>query len=225
MVLLLGAPVPEHADLLGELRLARHDHATFAVRAEVLAGIEAEAAHVAEASCTLALVLGTMCLRGILDHDQSMASGDCQDRVHLRHEAVQMDRHDRTCPGRDGSLDPGRINVQAVRVDVDEDRACTGVLYCGDRSNEGEWSRDYLVTRADARRENGKVQGTRAGVDADPEFRTRVGGELLLEARDIGPKNVLAILEHVADGGINFVLDAQILRLKVKKRDHDAFLR
>ncbi len=70
------------------------DHAALAVGTEVLAGIEAEAAHVAEAADATALVLGAVRLAGILDHDQAVAARDLEDRIHVGRLAVQVHRDD-----------------------------------------------------------------------------------------------------------------------------------
>ena len=77
MVLLLRAPVAQHPDALRAYSgLSVVDHAAFAVGAEVLAGVEAEARHVAEAADAAALVFGAVRLRRVLDDDQAVSPRD-----------------------------------------------------------------------------------------------------------------------------------------------------
>jgi hypothetical protein len=46
--------------MVGHIRVGGDDHATFAVGAQVLAGVEAEASQISEAADTPALVLGAV---------------------------------------------------------------------------------------------------------------------------------------------------------------------
>ena len=61
------AVVAEQLDALGQIRAVRRDRAAVAISAEVLAGIEAERADVADAADALALVFGAVGLTRIFD--------------------------------------------------------------------------------------------------------------------------------------------------------------
>src|SRR5690606_30290759 len=60
LVLPFGAPVAQHPDPSRVLEIVRGDHSALAAGAEVLARIEAEAAHVADAADASPLVLGAV---------------------------------------------------------------------------------------------------------------------------------------------------------------------
>src|SRR3569623_3051927 len=75
-------PVAQHAHLFHLLVIVGDDHAAFAVSAEVLAGIEAEAAGDADAAGALPLVFGTVRLARILYHRNAVRVANLHDRVH-----------------------------------------------------------------------------------------------------------------------------------------------
>ena len=116
------AVVPEHADLRGQFRVIGGDRAGLAEGAEVLAGIEAEAAGHTEGAGFAALVEGAVRLAGILDHRQAVPPGDLQDRVHVGRLPEKMDREDGLGPRRDGLLDQVGVHGVGLLVDIDEDR-------------------------------------------------------------------------------------------------------
>ena len=77
VVALFLAPVAQHADRSWHvLVVVGDDDAALAVGAEVLAGIEAEAAGHADAAGAAALVLGAVRLAGVLDDGNAVAVGD-----------------------------------------------------------------------------------------------------------------------------------------------------
>ena len=51
---------------------------------------------------------------------EAVAVGDGLDGLHVRRQAVHVDRHDGRCPVGDPLLDPIRIDVERARVDVAE---------------------------------------------------------------------------------------------------------
>ena len=116
-VLLALAPVPQPACRLGQLRTVGDDRTALAAGAQVLAGVEAEAAEIADRADAAALVLGAMRLGRVLDHHQTVGVGEHDQLVHRRRRAVQMDRHDRSGPRRSrrGRPAPGRGCASAGR--------------------------------------------------------------------------------------------------------------
>jgi len=99
-----------------------------------------------------------------------------------------MHRQDRTSPRRNGRFDPLRIDVVGPRIDVHEDRLGP---HHADRlggGHEGEGRGDHLVARADIQSAERQVQGVRPVGHADGEPATAIGGDLLLQGLDVGPR-------------------------------------
>ena len=208
VILPLLAPVAQHADPLGEVLVVGDHHAALAAGPEVLPGIEAEAAHVADGAHAPALVLRAVGLGSIFDDDEVMAAGDVQDGVEIRGLAMQVHRQDRLGAVGDRRLDLGDVHVEGVGVNVDEHRAGAGVVDRRHGRDEGAGDRDDLVPRTDPGRQEGQVQGAGAGVDADAEAPTAVGGKLLLERGDLLAQNELGGRQGLLDGGEEVLLDA-----------------
>ena len=74
-----------------------------------------------------------------------------------------------------------RIEVEGLRVDVDEDRHGADHHHGARGGHEGERRRDHLVARAHAHRPQRQQQRVGAGVDADPVAGAAEGGQLRLE--------------------------------------------
>ena len=179
-------PVAQHTELLGERVVVRGHRAALTARTEVLARVEAEAGERTEAADPASLVLGAVRLRGVLDHHQTVALGDLEDRVHLRRLAVEVHRHDGSGALGDRRLDGLRVHVVGGRVDVDEDGASAAVVDHRGRGHKGERHRDHLVTGLDSRCQERQVQGRRPrarrhGMTGRAELR-----EGLLEGGDLG---------------------------------------
>src|SRR6185503_6036241 len=115
----LSAPVAQYAQLACIVSVAGGHRATLAIRAQVLAWVKAEAAHVANAADAPPLVLGAMRLRGILDQYQVVPPRDRQNRVHIGRAAIQVHRQDRLGTRRDRGLDLGWVDCERLGVDVD----------------------------------------------------------------------------------------------------------
>ena len=92
MILAVLSPVAQHANGIRKLGVARGHCAAFAVCSEILAGIKTEAGHIADAADEAAFVFCAVSLRGVFDHDESMAPCDFHDWVHVGGLAVEMHR-------------------------------------------------------------------------------------------------------------------------------------
>ncbi len=223
MVLPLRTPVAQHADRPRVLGIVGDDHPALAVRAKVLSGIEAEAAHVSQAPGPTPFVLGTVRLTGIFDHHQAVPPGDLQDGVHVSRLAVEVHRDDRFGPLGDRGFDRVRVDVEGARIDVDEHRPRPGVADRRHRRDEGERNRDDLVARTDVRGKQREVKGARAGVHADTVLRLTIGRELRFERGNLGAQGELAALQYALDRRVYLILDRRVLGLQIDKRNHAAF--
>ena len=92
LIFSLLAPVTQHAYSVGIVGVVSCDHAALSVRPEILARIEAKATQIADSPNSTTLVLRAMSLRRIFDHNQTMAPGDFQNRIHISGLAIEMHR-------------------------------------------------------------------------------------------------------------------------------------
>ena len=79
-------------DLRGEALVARYDHSAVAGGCEILARVEAEAAHPPDRSDASPADLGSVRLRRVFDDVERMALGQPQGFLHGRGEAVEEHR-------------------------------------------------------------------------------------------------------------------------------------
>ena len=115
--------VPVEAEPVGQGVVVRRGEAALAGH-QVLGGVQAEHRR-PELACAPAVVRRAVRLGGVLDDRDPVALRDLHQRIHVRHQAVQVDRHDRLGAGRDRRLDsgrdrgrsrrPGRPRIRAVR--------------------------------------------------------------------------------------------------------------
>src|SRR5262245_57386105 len=105
-----------------ELVVVGEDHAAFAAAGHRLVSDEAEGPDVADGRVPAAPVGRADALAGVHDDLETVAPGDGLDPAHVAGETVVVHGHDGARPRRDGPLDPRRVEVQRVAVDVDEDR-------------------------------------------------------------------------------------------------------
>ena len=99
-------------------------------------------------------------MRRVLDHGQAADAGQRGDDIELHRMAGVVDGKDRPGPGRDRRRNPLGIDVQGIRLDVDQDGPGSDVLDHVDRGAKRHRGRDDLVARADPeRRERGVEPG------------------------------------------------------------------
>src|SRR6185437_7911568 len=130
-----------------------------------------------------------------------MAAGDFQDRIDVARVAVEMHRHDRSGPGRDGALDELRVEVEGGVIDIHVNgfRADVGDGPAG--GDKGKRRGDDFIAGADAEQEHGDVQGGGAAVEADAMFRTEVFGEVFFKLSHVGSEAEGAIVDGAGNGG------------------------
>ena len=95
-----------------------------------------------------------MRLAGVLDHDEIVPTRDLENRVHVRHEPVQVHRDDRARPRRNGFLEAAGSMLKVSRVDVDEHGLGAGIFDGGDGRDERERDGDDFVAGADSAASN-----------------------------------------------------------------------
>ena len=133
----------------------REHQSTLAVSTKILTGIETEDAEIGQVADPPVSVLGAMRLGRVLDHDQPVATGDFQDRIHVGGMPVEVHRQDGAGAPGDGLFDPRRIKRVGVRRDIDKHRRCTGIADGGHAGDKRVRRGDDFVTRADSGGEHG----------------------------------------------------------------------
>ena len=221
--MLVAAPlrvVAQGADALGEDRVVGGHRAAFAGRAEVLAGVEPEAAEASHRAGAAAAVVGAVRLRRVFDDRDAVAVGDREDGVHRRRLAVEMDRQDRLGARRDRRLESSRVEGAPPQVDVDEDRPRADVADRPGGGDEGHRHRDHLVAGTDVEGVEGEVERARAAVDGDRVRAAAVRREVAFEALDPGAEDEGRVVEHA--GELVQQLGAQALDLGLEVDEGDA---
>ena len=207
MVLLLGAPVTQHANGSCERRVIGDDHAGLAVGAEVLARVETEAGHVAHTADAPALVLCSVGLATVLDHHQTVLLGDLENRVHVGRLAIQVYWDDRLRLVGDRRLQCRHVQRERLRIDVDEDRRGAGVVDGRRGRDERERHGDDFIAPADTGRKQGEVQRARSRIHADALLRLTVVRELVLEGDHFAAQRELAAVQDTLDCGVHLAFD------------------
>ena len=195
-------------------------HPGFAISAQVLARIETETSHVAHAPGASSFVFGAVGLGCIFDHDEAPPLGDRQNRVHVSHLPIEVDGNDGFGALRDRGLDLRHIHRERTLIDIDEHCRGSCVLDRRDRRHESKGHGDYFVARTDSGCEQRKVQCAGAAVHSDALLGLTICSELRLERAYFRSQGELTAVKHALDGGVDFVLDADVLRLQIYKRDH-----
>jgi hypothetical protein len=117
----------------------------------------------------------------ILDDGNAVRAGRGLERLQVDGVAGKVHRDDGLGARRNGRFDLLRIDVQRVRLDVDEHGSSTDMLDHVDRCGERERRADHLVTRTDAERRERGVQGGGAGVQRERGGRAEECREIRLE--------------------------------------------
>ena len=199
MIPLAHALVAVEPDPVGQTVIVR-GHETALPGGHVLRAVQAER-RVPPGARLPAAERGAVGLAGVLDDGQTVAVRDGRDRVHVGHQAEQVDRHDRSGPWGDRGLDPGGIDKVGVWLDVDEDRGRARVQDGADRRVERVADRDDLVARAETQAGEDAHLGDRPVRDRDRVLHTTVLGPALLQIRDALAHDDHAAGEDLGDRG------------------------
>jgi len=202
-----------------------HDSPGIAVRAEVLAGIKAEARGVSEGAHALSAPRRAVCLGGILDHFQIVPASDLENGIHVAGLAVEMHGNDGARVRGNSGFDLFRIDDERVFLDIEEDGLGAGRGNRFRGRNERMGGRDHFVPDADAERLQCQAQRV-SSVPAAGAVQVRRGArcvlplpavlrKLDLEVPDILAANERAPRDDALDRGVDVVSDAQILSIEV----------
>src|SRR3990172_1352750 len=189
-------------------------------RAQVLGGIEAETADVAESAGSLTLVFRSMSLSCVLDDRDLRIAGHPREVLHGSRMSVEVDGDDGLGFLGEAGGDGPRVEVHGFLVDVGEDRPRAISGYGLGGGDEAERRRDHLVARSDPEGLQGEKQGVAAIRHATGRRNPTEGGELGLEQLASLAPNEGPLSEYLLDGGVHLPLQVLILCSQVDDRDH-----
>lgn len=183
--------VAAHAVQAQDARLVDHlrragEHPALC-RGEILGRVEAERGEIAERSDLLPPVGSRYCVGGVLDQVEAALTRQVEQRAHVNRMARIVDWQNRACARRDGLRALLRVDVERVRLDIDQDRRRANMLDDVDRGAEGHRRGDDFVAGADVQRRQREVQPRRTRVQRERALRAEVGGEFLLELPRLRP--------------------------------------
>jgi hypothetical protein len=167
---------------------------------------------------TPSVVARTMGLRGILDYDQVVAPRDREQRVEVRRPAVQVHRHNRLRPRRDGSGHRRRIDRVGRGLHVDEYRRRAHGEDRQDRRDERIGGRDDFVAGPDFESAQRELDCRQPGADADRVARADERGILAFEALDRGTQDEIPALEQLTEDTLQRVAQRLVLRTEIHER-------
>ena len=109
-----------------------------------------------------------------------------------------MHRHDGFGPRRDRLLDPVHVH-EVVGGDVHQDRGCAHMMYGGRGRHHGVRDRDDLVSRADARCQQGELQTVGAVSNAGAVGRPDELRVVRLEVAELAAEHHVTRRQHPVD--------------------------
>src|SRR5579872_3224943 len=209
-------PIPQPANLFRIVWIIGCDGSAFAVCAQIFRRIKAETADISDASRWPPFILCSVRLGCIFDHDQVVSARDLKNWIHIGGLPIQMHGQNHLRSRRNRRLDRRGIHRERAWIDVHQYRSRARVQHGSNAGYKREWNRDNFVAWADSRGQQREMQCARTRIEPDALGGAAIRGELLLEIRNFMSEDELAALENTANRGIDFGLDAAILRLQIK---------
>src|SRR5580704_1480810 len=159
------AVITQVPHVLSQIRVARSHEARIAIRTQVLSGIKTESRSCAQRSGAPVSPFCSDGLRRVFDDGQMKLVSDLLQCIHVSALAVKMHGQQSSnfvrASGAETSLNQLRIQIQGVRIDIDEHRPRPRAYNCTCRSEETESGCDDGVAGADSRCHQGKPQRVR----------------------------------------------------------------
>ena len=136
-----------------------------------------------------------------------------------------MHGHDRLGSRGDGRLDPRRVNVVSVGLDIHEHRpgACPPDRAGG--GEEGVWGSDHFITWADIEGQQRQQEGIGARRAAHRVRRGAISGHLSLERGNFRPEHEHLAFQHLADDGLDLIADRLVLCPEIEGGNTDGIMR
>ena len=147
VVALIPALVAQSADAARQGRIAGDYHATFTGR-DLLVGVKGKHRRVPHGAYLATAGFRAQRFAGIFDDQQPMAPGDIEYGRHLRRHPEGVYGNDGAGTRSDRFFNPLGIDVERLRIDIDEHRRGAFVADSIGHCDERERGQDHLVTLA-----------------------------------------------------------------------------
>ena len=223
VVVLLGAAVgAQQPQPRGEFAVVGDRHAAVAPAAEVLAGEKGKCARPAQLTCHAPLPTnlppGADRLGGVLYDPQVVPFGHRLQSLHGRHLAEQVDRNDCTGSGCDRGFDGVGVDVEGIRIDIDEHRLASGVGDGAGGGKERERGGDDFVAGRQLECLERKQQRVGAAGTCYAVLGRRERGDCLFQLADLFAHDEPLALDHFENGRHGLLFDRLKLSLQVQQR-------
>ncbi len=188
---------------IGEGVVVRQDEASLAC-IQILAGLKAECAQIADRTDATSLPLGAVRLGGILDEAQTVGLAQFRECIEIRGLSTKMNRDDNTGSFGESRLDGSDINAICIGVNIDEYGNCPDEGDGGSGGDEGVRRDDDLVTQTDTCRFECDLQSGGAAADSAAVAGLVKVGKYALDLGDAIGEEPLAGVQYVEQGGLIF---------------------
>jgi hypothetical protein len=129
---------------------------------DIFGYVEAETGNVANVAYLVPVPRAFNTMGGIFNDKQATPPGDIEDRAHVTGATAEMHRQQRLGARSDGIFNAVFVDIEGLRVYVDEHRTRTGMKHHVGRGGERHRRRDHLITGTHPECEQGQVEGGRA---------------------------------------------------------------
>ncbi len=211
--------------MIPERQILRGGQPAIPHRPQVLGGVEAEAAHIAQPSDPFPLVLRADGLGRILHHGDTVGACRRDERLHVGGLAVQVNRDEGLEPPRGlraGSsprqthLHLMRIQIERVGLDICEDGPRPDVGDGGRRGHKGQCRYDDEILCGHPHGAKSQVQGIGPGGHRHRPGDPQKTPQLFFQRRDVGTKDKMAALQDRVHRRIDLATDRRVLRLEIQ---------
>jgi len=100
-----------------------------------------------------------------------------------------MNREDGACFFRDGGLNEFDINIEGLRIDIDEHGSGAHIGNGFRRGDKSKGGGDHLVPLLDAGGTQSQMQGIRTGAHTDGVLHSAISSHLLFKSPYVGAKD------------------------------------
>jgi hypothetical protein len=167
----------------------------------------------------LSLPLGSERLGAVFQNEQPVSVRDLSEAAHVRRVPEQMDGKDPARSRGDALLDEGRVQVECLGVDVDEDGSGPHAVDRLGGRDERERGGDDLVPGLDAERLKPQYESVGAGAEGDRVGDPQIGGHLRLQRVDVRAEDETPRPENPLHGGLDLVPERVHLGREVEERN------
>src|SRR5215831_7337569 len=213
------ATIAQQLDAFGDIAALSGYQPAIAIGAQVLPGVKAKAADVAQAPRPPAGIDCAVRLCRVFDHYQRIFCSDGAYRRHVRAIAVEMNRNDRLGAGSDGSLDLGGVDQCILGAHIDQHWARARQRYGESSGGKGHRRDDHFVALSQIHGAAGEVQRVGSAGHSDSVRNTAIVRELFFEQAYFSAEYKVAAIGDTGDHRVDLSRNGRALCLEIDERD------